>query len=150
MHFHFFILTALLVVYSDWRLGWLLLVLTALHHGILNYVSPEWLYEYGRNDFSIVAHGVPVLIAIIFTTVLSNNNRAVIISLGENQKVAETKSDQLERLKHSLTTTIQNQTEQLREKISQLEKTNKFMVDRELKMVELKKKIEALQKNQIV
>jgi methyl-accepting chemotaxis protein len=56
MHFHFFMIMAVLVVYSDWRLGWLVLVLTALHHVILNYVRPDWVYFYGRNDFAIVAH----------------------------------------------------------------------------------------------
>jgi hypothetical protein len=43
MHFHFFMIMAVLVVYSDWRLGWLVLVLTALHHVILNYVRPDWV-----------------------------------------------------------------------------------------------------------
>ena len=38
MQAHFFMVMAVLVVYSDWRLGWLVLVLTALHHVILNYV----------------------------------------------------------------------------------------------------------------
>jgi hypothetical protein len=28
MHFHFFMIMALLVIYSDWRLGWIVLVLT--------------------------------------------------------------------------------------------------------------------------
>lgn len=40
MHFHFFMVMALITVYSDWRLGWFVLVLTALHHGIPNYVAP--------------------------------------------------------------------------------------------------------------
>jgi hypothetical protein len=61
MHFHFFMIMALLVIYSDWRLGWIVLVLTALHHVILNYLQPQWVYFYGRNDFSVVAHIIPVM-----------------------------------------------------------------------------------------
>jgi len=57
--FHFFMIMALLVMYSDWRLGWLVLVLTALHHGVLNYLQPSWVYFYGRNDFAIVRTACP-------------------------------------------------------------------------------------------
>jgi hypothetical protein len=79
MHFHFFIIIALICFYSDWRLGWFVLVLTALHHGILNYIAPDWVYFYGRNDFSVIAHGLPVLVAVFFTTLLCESNRRVII-----------------------------------------------------------------------
>jgi|CXWL01.1.fsa_nt_gi GAF domain-containing protein len=75
MHFHFFIIMALLVVYADWRLGWIVLVLTALHHGILNYVEPQWVYFYGENDVSVIAHALPVLGTAIFTTRLCQNHR---------------------------------------------------------------------------
>ena len=68
MHFHFFMIMALLVVYADWRLEWIVLILTALHHGILNYLQPEWVYFYGRNDISVIAHALPVLTTAIFTT----------------------------------------------------------------------------------
>ena len=32
MHFHFFMVLALVTVDSDWRLGWIVLALTAAHH----------------------------------------------------------------------------------------------------------------------
>src|ERR1700736_519498 len=75
MHFHFFMVMALITVYSDWRLGWFVLVLTALHHGILNYVAPTWVYFYGRNDVAVVAHALPVAATAIFTSLLCINNR---------------------------------------------------------------------------
>ena len=81
MHFHFFIIITLLIIYSDWRLGWITLVLTGLHHGILNYAAPTWVYFYGRNDFSVIAHALPVLVAVIFTTIICQNNRRSIISM---------------------------------------------------------------------
>ncbi len=82
-HFHFFIIIALLVIYADWRLGWFLFILTGLHHGILNYLEPGWIYYYGRNDLSVVAHALPVLVAVIFTTIISKNNRESVYNLQE-------------------------------------------------------------------
>ena len=78
MHFIFFAMIALIAIYADWRLGWFMLVLVGLHHGILNYVAPTWVYFYGRNDFSVFAHAFPVVIAVIFTTVLCNMHRTKI------------------------------------------------------------------------
>lgn len=75
MHFHFFMVMALITVYTDWRLGWFVLVLTALHHVILNYVSPTWVYFYGRNDLAVAAHIIPVASTAIFTTLLCTTHR---------------------------------------------------------------------------
>jgi methyl-accepting chemotaxis protein len=96
MHFHFFMMMALLIVYLDWRLGWLVLVLAGLHHGILNYVAPHWVYFYGRNDFSVVAHAIPVLATAIFTTVLCENNRRVVLQL-RSQAQTEAERDEARR-----------------------------------------------------
>ena len=89
MHFHFFMIMALLVIYSDWRINWLVLVLTALHHGILNYVHPQWVYFYGRNDFAIVAHGLPVAVTAVFTTLLCENQRRSVAILEETRRTQE-------------------------------------------------------------
>jgi PAS domain-containing protein len=89
MHFHFFIVMALLVIYSDWRLGWLVLVLTSLHHVILNFVEPTWVYSYGRNDLSIIAHGVPVLVMAIFTTRLCETQRTAVEALAETSSALQ-------------------------------------------------------------
>src|SRR5882672_5670650 len=95
MHFHFFMIMALLVIYSDWRLGWIVLVLTALHHVILNYLQPQWVYFYGRNDFSVVAHVIPVIGSAIFTTLLCQNNRRSVEVLEDTKRRLE--HDVLER-----------------------------------------------------
>src|SRR6266850_1667191 len=97
MHFHFFIIMALLVIYSDWRLGWIVLVLTALHHVILNYLQPQWVYFYGRNDFSVVAHVIPVIGSAIFTTLLCQNNRRSVEVLEDTKRRLE--NDVLERMR---------------------------------------------------
>ena len=145
MHFHFFIVASLLVIYSDWRLGWILLVLTGLHHGILNYVEPGWVYYYGRNDFSVVAHAIPVLAAVIFTTYLCRNGRNTVLALKDSKKGLESRTVELEKLKGGLEETVTKRTDELAVKLTELENTNKLMVDRELKMIELKKEIEVLQ-----
>ncbi len=145
-HFHFFIIAALLVVYADWRLGWILLVLTGLHHGILNYFEPGWVYFYGRNDFSVISHALPVLVAVIFTTMLCNNNRNGIISLKDSKKSLETRTAELEKLKGSLEHRVGEQTTDLENKVSELQNINKHMIDRELRMAELKKENEELKK----
>lgn len=98
MHFHFFMIAAVLAVFADWRLGWILLVFTGLHHGILNFVEPGWVYFYGRNDFAVIAHAVPVLVTVIFTTILCTNNRKVVVDLEEMKKAREKELDQIDVL----------------------------------------------------
>lgn len=60
-----------------------MLVLVALHHIILNYFAPSWVFEYGRNDLAIIAHAVPVIITVIFTTILSNTHRSTTMQIQE-------------------------------------------------------------------
>lgn len=74
-HFHFFVIFAALSLYSDWRLGWWAIVAVAMHHGILNFFSPNWVYFYGRNDVAFVAHALLVFFMAIITTRISENNR---------------------------------------------------------------------------
>ena len=78
MHFMFFAMIALVAIYADWRLGWFMLVLVGLHHTILNYLAPFWVFEYGRNDLAIIAHAIPVVITVIFTTIICNIHRNAI------------------------------------------------------------------------
>lgn len=81
MHFHFFIVAALIVMYADWRLGWILLLFTGLHHGILNYIQPGWVYFYGRNDLAVISHAIPVLVMVIFTTAIAEIIRGGIMAI---------------------------------------------------------------------
>lgn len=81
MHFHFFIIAALITMYADWRLGWILLVFTGIHHGVLNYIQPGWVYFYGRNDLAVISHAIPVLITVIFTTAICEIIRGGVMAL---------------------------------------------------------------------
>ncbi|MEK7103640.1 MAG: hypothetical protein AAB870_04810 [Patescibacteria group bacterium] len=169
MHFHFFIIAALLVIYADWRLGWILLVLTGLHHGILNYFEPGWVYFYGKNDLSVMWHALPVLVTVIFTTQLSETSRNSVIDLDsakhglEKQVKDRTKAlevannsleaqvkkrtNELEQLKNNLEKEVTNRTQELNEKLSEVKRLNELMVGREIKMADLKNQLGKAKKN---
>ena len=145
MHFHFFMMAALLVVYADWRLGWILLLFTGLHHGVLNYFEPGWVYYYGRNDFAVIAHVIPVLVTVIFTTFLCITARQSVVVIEKSKVDLLARTDELEKLKSKLEVNVEDKTSELKTKITELESINKLMVDRELKMMELKEEIKKLQ-----
>jgi len=88
-HFHFFIVITYLAAYADWRLGWVALVLTLLHHTILDFVAPHWVFFYGHNLLSPAAHGIPVLVAAILAGVLSENHRTALLAQKELEKRRE-------------------------------------------------------------
>ena len=102
MHFHFFMIMALLVIYSDWRLEWIVLIMTALHHAILNYVQPDWVYFYGRNDLSVIAHALPVLTTAIFTTLLCQNHRNTVERLSHLTESLTISNEKLEQANREL------------------------------------------------
>jgi HAMP domain-containing protein len=57
----------------------------------------------------------------------------------------KTRTAELEKLKSGLEETVVQRTADLNQKVTEVEKINKFMVDRELKMVELKRRISELE-----
>lgn len=57
---------------------------------------------------------------------------------------------ELEKLKNNLEDAVAQRTSSLNMKMDELERMNKFMVDREIKMVELKKKIDEYEKKGII
>jgi hypothetical protein len=88
-HFHFFIVLALIAMYYDWRLGWVGLVAVAAHHSILNFVAPDWVYFYGRNDVSVLAHALPVIVSVLYLTWITENGRSSINTLRAANKQLE-------------------------------------------------------------
>jgi len=55
------------------------------------------------------------------------------------------KTKELEELVKNMDSTIKNKTKELRDRIDELERVHRLSVGRELKMIELKKEIQALQ-----
>lgn len=144
MHFHFFIVVALLVIYADWRLGWILFVLIGLHHGILNYIEPGWVYFYGRNDFAVIAHSVPVLVAVICTTVLSEIGRTSIVSLTEAKQGLEARTRELETLHGKLRNSVANTAGELQQTGADLRAASRAIAEREREIDKLTKELERL------
>lgn len=79
-HFHFFIVMGYIAMYADWRLGWFALLLTAIHHIALDFLAPTWVFFYGHNLLSPLAHSIPVMVMAYFMTVLCNTHRAALIA----------------------------------------------------------------------
>ena len=138
-HFHFFIMFAAIVLYYDWRLGWWAIIAVALHHGILNFVAPNWVYFYGRNDFSFVSHALLVLAMAIFTTKLAESGKQAITALHQAKKELENANVELE-------VKVKERTAELQDKVSELQNLNQTTVDREIAIIELKKEMEELKK----
>ena len=90
-HFHFFIVLALLAIYYDWRLGWLAVLVVGAHHGILNFVAPHWVYYYGQNNLAVLSHALPVAIAALYLTWITENGRRSVETLDKDNKELEVK-----------------------------------------------------------
>ncbi len=153
MHFHFFIVPALLVMYADWRLGWIVLVLTGVHHGVLNYFEPGWVYFYGRNDFAVFTHAIWVFVAILFTTMLcriSIKNVETLLSAKNSLSLkVDERTKELVEARKNLEVRATESASDLHAKVAELKNVHSMMIVRELKMLELKDEIEILKKKTI-
>lgn len=102
-HFHFFIVIGYLTSYADWRLGWFALLLTFIHHMVLDFYAPHWVFFYGFNLLSPLAHTIPVIVAAGLTTVLCKTRREALIS----QKEVEKRKDEfISMASHELKTPV--------------------------------------------
>lgn len=63
------------------------------------------------------------------------------------EQIVSDRTRELEKIKHSLQQEVENRTNELEEKLKDMEKLNELMVGREMKMIELKERIQELQKN---
>lgn len=77
------------------------------------------------------------------TKVRERTGEIEVLKTSLEEKVKE-RTSQLEALKVSLEKTVENRAKELNEKVAVLEKLNKILVGREIRMVELKKEIEEL------
>ena len=102
-----------------------------------------------------VSIGQPLALLSRYTAELSSGNMEAQIApnllikqdeIGQLAKSFNEMTVKLKQLYSSLEEKVQNKTKELNEKLDETEKLNKVMIDRELKMVELKKEIEELKK----
>lgn len=102
-HFHFFIVIGYLGIYNDWRIGWFALLLIATSHLLLERLSPHWLFYYGENWLSPIAHVLPLLIAVISTGILTRTHRDTLLA----QKELERRKDEfISMASHELKTPV--------------------------------------------
>lgn len=91
MHFYLFGIWALLTFYGDWRLVWIGFALMVVHHVILNFTVPDWLYQYGRNDIALLIYIILSLPAAIFTAKIAGNIRQAVVSIAEANKYIQSR-----------------------------------------------------------
>lgn len=98
-----------------------------------------------------------ILLGVVITIYIAQSLRNQYVKLLEAQDEAEisrdvleikvtTRTRELKELAEGLDGQIQERTKELKQKIDELERFNKLMVGREIKMIELKKEIESLRK----
>jgi nitrate/nitrite-specific signal transduction histidine kinase len=76
-----------------------------------------------------------------YQNLLSRSNDEV----GELSREFDKMTTSVRHYEHTLETEVEKRTKQLNDKLSELEKSNKLMIGRELKMIELKKKVKELE-----
>jgi len=89
-HFHLFVSFLLLSMYYDWRLQWFGVLLTGIHHLVLNFIKPDWLFYYGENNSAVAAHVIYVIFTVAFTTWICENGRRTVNAAAEANKKLET------------------------------------------------------------
>ena len=77
----------------------------------------------------------------VLETKIKERTKELTDERGSLEKKVFERTSELEELKNHLEKTVEERTENLNTKLSELEKINKIMVDRELKMIELKKEV---------
>lgn len=80
-HMYFFVALAGLVLLYDWRPIVLGAVLVALHHLLLNYLAPSWVFPGQGNLERIALHGVAVILQASVLCYLSVRLREMLLAL---------------------------------------------------------------------
>jgi chemotaxis protein methyltransferase CheR len=96
------------------------------------------------HDFQKIGHKIMILNA--RRIYAANEDRPIILLAMEDITKQKKLEDQLRAYTKRLTVEVAKRTAELEIRVRELERMNKTMVDRELKMVELKKEIEYLKK----
>lgn len=82
MHMYFFVALAALTILCDWRAILLPSGLIAVHHLLLDYLAPEWVFE-GTGNFSrVLVHGVAVILQFCALAYITNRLRNLLVDQG--------------------------------------------------------------------
>ncbi|MFL0586704.1 chemotaxis protein [Sphingomonas sp. ABOLG] len=90
-HMYFFVALAMIAVLCDWRPLALAAILIALHHLVLSYVLPNWVFENGGALDRVLFHALAVVLEFAALTYLTTRLRILIVA----QDVARQEGERL-------------------------------------------------------
>ncbi len=79
-HMYFFVALSMLAILCDWRPLALASVLIALHHLMLSYVLPAWVFENGATIGRVLFHALAVALQFAALTYLTTRTRGLIVA----------------------------------------------------------------------
>ncbi|ABQ70167.1 methyl-accepting chemotaxis protein [Rhizorhabdus wittichii] len=82
MHMYFFVALAALTIMCDWRPIVLASGLIAVHHLLLDYMAPHWVFAGGGDLMRVVVHAVAVLLQCAMLIYISNQLRGLLLDQG--------------------------------------------------------------------
>jgi len=93
MHMYFFVALAALAVLCDWRPILLASALIAVHHLLLDYLAPEWVFTGGGNIDRVMIHAVAVVLQCAILCYMTTRMRSLLMAQGhariESERLAE-------------------------------------------------------------
>ncbi|KKC26304.1 methyl-accepting chemotaxis protein [Sphingomonas sp. SRS2] len=90
MHMYFFVALAALSLLCDWRPMLLATLLIALHHLLLDYLAPEWVFTGTGNIGRVMVHAVAVILEFIALALMTRRLKAVLVGQGHARAASET------------------------------------------------------------
>ena len=91
-HMYFFVALAALIVLCDWRPIALAAVLIAVHHLLLQYLAPDWVFTGSGNIGRVVIHAVAVVLQCAVLSYVAIQLRGLLIrqaeARGESERLA--------------------------------------------------------------
>jgi methyl-accepting chemotaxis protein len=90
MHMVFFAFLAVLTIFADWRVILIATVTTALHHLLLNFVAPAYVFPDGASLLRVVFHAVVLLLEAGVLLTLCQRFEALVHGLSQARRAQAT------------------------------------------------------------
>ncbi|KRB82767.1 hypothetical protein ASE00_12125 [Sphingomonas sp. Root710] len=96
MHMYFFVSLAALSLLCDWRPMLLAAGLIALHHLLLDYLAPEWVFTGTGNFGRVMVHAVAVILEFAALALMTRRLKLLLIAQGMARIASETTASDAE------------------------------------------------------
>ncbi|HWG91348.1 MAG TPA: PAS domain S-box protein [Candidatus Thermoplasmatota archaeon] len=113
-HFHFFIVLGYLTIYGDWRLGWIGLALTGLHHAAFSAIDPQWVYVQGETLVTTLVHALLLGGMAVAATILCRSHRSNLVVRVKAERDLQAANERLSLVDESKTARLRESEEQFR------------------------------------